>query len=141
MRKIYLILSILLLAATALRAQQNSFTGTWQLDLEETIGLMEPATRQKFDALDPGARSRAEVSMTGRTFLFNSNGTVTVNWKAQGHPRTSSGTWAVSGDTLSITIDGEVQQYTYEVAARRHLILRNATQLGFFTNLYLTWQP
>jgi len=137
----YLIPGILLLIATSVRAQQNSIAGKWQLDLSKTIGLMDNTVKQKFDGLDQDVKTRMEISMTDRTFSFNEDGNVTVNWKSQGNPRVSTGTWEVSNETLMITIGGDVQQYTFEKTTGSHLVLRNTVPAGFFSNLYLTWQP
>lgn len=141
MKRSYIFFTILLLMTLSASAQQNPIIGTWQLDLAQTIGLMESSTKQKFDNLDQNVRTRMEVSMSGRVFSFASNGNVTINWQAQGNAITSSGTWHLTGETLSLTMDGDVQQFTYELTAGSHLTLHNTTPSGLFSNLYLTWQP
>ena len=141
MKRTYLILSILLFITTSVHAQQNTIIGTWQLDLTESIALMDNNTRQKFDGLDQSVKARIETSMSDRTFIVASNGDLTVHWKAQDSPRTSSGTWQTSGETLTITLDGDAQQYSYELITGNHLILRNTIPSGLFSNLYLTLQP
>lgn len=134
-------MTLLLLITASVKAQENAITGSWQLDIAQTVSLMDNGTKQKFDALDQGVKTRMETSMSGRAFTFSSNGTLSVDWQANGNPITSSGTWQTSGETLSITLNGELQQYTCEVTANSHLILRNTTPSGFFSNLYLTWHP
>lgn len=139
MIRIY-VTSVILLITTSVRAQQNSIIGTWQLNLSETIALMDSITKQKFDSLDQGVKTRIETSMSDRTFVFASSGDITVHWKAHDTARTSSGTWQTSGETLTITFGDDEQLFSYELTGS-NLILRNTVPSGLFSNLYLTLQP
>jgi len=140
MNRAYLILAILVAASSA-HAQQKSITGTWRLDLSETIGLMDNPIRQKFDSLDQSAKTRIETSMADRTFSFLEGGDMTIKWKFQGNPYVSTGTWDVSSETLTMTIGGDIQRFTFNISTGNHLMLQNTIPSGFFSNLYLIWQP
>lgn len=128
----------MLLIIQQLSAQQPLPTGTYKVDLNKTLALMEGEVKQKYEALDDQAKQRAGASMAGRVFIFRENGQIEVRWNANGTERTTTGNWELKGDDeLQIKMGEQVTEYSISHPTQTRLILRNSKGRGLFNNLYL----
>lgn len=129
----------LLLFTTSAHEQQNSVVGTWQVNLESTIELMDSGLKERYDTLPGHIKAQADGSMTGKTFTFNQNGSVTIQWNVNAVAKTASGTWQLTsgGSRLVVAVGGLEIEYQVEWEGNDGLILRNTKAGGLFTNLYL----
>lgn len=134
---------IVLLLLTAASTQAQQWNGTWRVNLNKTLSLMDTEWQDRYDSLTTNGRTRANNTMANREFIFASDGTVTINWKSQDTDKQSAGTWSstgTSGGTLTITVDGRVVEFAYEFRSASVLILRSSEKRGFFNNLWLEKQ-
>lgn len=113
--------------------------GHYQLDLASSIGLMPATVRQKYDSLPAEVKSRAQVSMSGRTFTFTQNDSVVVAWKSRGEPMQSKGIWSFDAATseLTITAGNDQQRFAISFQQNGDLVMENKKPFGFFYRVYL----
>lgn len=117
---------------------QGLVEGTWVLDVDMSISMMDADTRLRYDTLPPDVKARGRASMENREFQFTTDGIVVVRWKAGTEPKESSGTWTAGQQDMNLvlTIEGGTFQYTYEKSGDNILILKSTEQGGFFSTLY-----
>lgn len=133
-----LYMALLMLLVQQLNAQQISLSGSYQVDLNKTLELMEGEWKQKYDGLEMQAKERANQSMGDRIFIFQEGGQIEVRWKVNGSDKAVTGTWELKEeDKLIIKIGEQTTQYTFNLLSENGLILKNASGKGFFNNLYL----
>lgn len=137
-KKLITIAAMLMLANT-ITAQSNELSGTWRVDGNKTIEIMDSESKSRYDTLSSEVKSRASNAIAGREFVFNNNGEVIINWKSQDGQRTTSGQWSVndSHTKLSITVDNQTLEYDYELISVNILVMKGKNKGGFFNNLYL----
>lgn len=131
--------AMLLLVGIEALAQTNSLAGTWRVQVNSSIDLMDFSHKAKFDSLSSDAKDRAVNAMTGREFVFSQDGSITVNWTSRSGPQVSTGSWVIDnppGDLL-ITIGEGTTGFSYQFPSQTILILRGKEEKGFFNNLYL----
>lgn len=137
--KICLITAGLLIVANEIMAQGNNLIGTWHLDINKALTVMDPKYKIGYDSLPVAIKERATSRMNGRVFVFSDNGDIQVNWKSQKESHISNGQWLINElqKELSITINGQTSEYDYEFMSDAVLIIRAKNKRGFFDNLYL----
>jgi len=76
--------------------------------------------------------------MRSRQFIFSEDGSCTINWRARGESRTSTGSWSTnaSDQTLQLIVEGQSYDYNYEQPNRNTLILTPHNKDGVFNILY-----
>lgn len=120
-------------------AQNEKFIGSWRIDMDRTLVIMDAGVKIRYDTLSTETHSRAVNAMKDHEFTFSKDGSVAVNWTAGSEPRISRGNWSVDkprGDLL-ITVGKRTTVYSYEFPSGTTLILRGKQKRGFFDNLYL----
>ena len=119
--------------------QSSSLIGTWRVDIDQTIGNMDPSGKIRYDTLPMAFKERSASRMNGREFIFSQNGEITVNWKSHKGQEISNGQWIKSDAEreLSITIDNNTSAYDFEFLTSNVLVMRGKNKRGFFDNLYL----
>ena len=133
--------SAILLSAivhTKLIAQNERFIGSWRIDMDKTLAIMDASVKIRYDTLSEEVHARAVNAMKDREFMFSKDGSVAVNWTAGSGPRVSTGTWRIdSSPNLLIRIGEGITGFSYEFPSENTLILRASGKKGFFDNLYL----
>lgn len=119
-------------------AQLSLPEGTYHVDTQKTLALMEGERKQKYESLEAEAKARATQSMADRIFIFKEGGQVEVRWKVNGIGKSVAGTWALTGeDVLQIKINDQVTEYSFSWPTSTGLLLRNSKPAGFFSTLHL----
>lgn len=142
MKSCIIFLSAVLLSAvvhTKSVAQNQKFFGSWRIDMDRTLAIMNSDVKRLYDTLSTEAHTRAVNAMKDHQFAFSEDGGVAVNWTAGSQPRVSRGNWAINdppGD-LQISVGGRTTVYSYEFPSKTTLILRGKQRKGFFDNLCL----
>jgi hypothetical protein len=132
---------MLLIAITHTKsiAQNEKFVGTWRIDMDRTLSIMDGNVKARYDTLSAEGHARAVNAMKDRVFAFSEDGSVAVNWTSRSGRRVSSGTWVVdeAPANLLIKIGERTTGFSYEFPSGTTLILRGKGKRGFFDNLYL----
>lgn len=93
-------------------AQSNNIVGNWKMDWTKCYSSMTTFEKERFDNMPDVAKNDAIRSFSSRTFHFMENGSIEVSWDGRSGPRSESGTWQLSGDRLTITINEVPREYT-----------------------------
>lgn len=137
MRKFYYL--ILLLCSMHQIYGQQTFVGSYKVDIAKSLSLMEGEIKQKYEGLDSAVKERAKESMKDRVFNFKEEGQVEVRWNVNGSERVADGSWEFkSDDILTIKIGEQVTEYSVSKPTENDLVLKNQNGKGLFGNLYLT---
>ncbi|HNT49440.1 MAG TPA: hypothetical protein PKK67_02555 [Cyclobacteriaceae bacterium] len=132
----FFILSLGVILSDRTMAQNEELLGKWELNIDKSIASFEGSSKTRYDSLSLEKKERLKTTMSGRTFHFQEAGKFSVDWKSGTQSKTSSGTWkmdAASG-TVSITIEGNVTDYTYKFLDGS-LMLQNIRSHGLFNIL------
>ena len=127
MKRIYLILFILFLGlSTTVSSQETAMllTGTWTFDYQESLQIMDTASKMHLDSVSPIRKQRIESSYIGRQVTFNTDGSYS-QILSDGH--IANGTWALSADNQYVSIaDSNGNSYTQkiEVLSATQLVLK-----------------
>ncbi len=130
--------AVMILSGIVSYGQQDALVGEWRVDADESVLLMDPNVRTRFDTLQQDVRTRILNAMEARTFSFAGDGSLSVTWTGvNGAPRVSSGTWTRDdqANELVLSVDGEPVAYNFEYRSDAVLVLRAQTPGGFFDNL------
>ena len=99
----HLIFIFLLLAVFVASAQSaTDLHGTWELDIDDTIDLMNTAQRSDYDSLPSGIQGRIRTKMSTRSYQFNADSTFTTIIGSI----TGTGSWTLSGQQLTLNYTG-----------------------------------
>lgn len=103
--RILLLATVLLLAIQAW-GQNNQLIGSWRINMDKTLAIMNSDARKQYDTLSIELQSRAVNAMKDREFILEGSGHISVKWLSRNGPKTSSGRWAtdLSENILRITI-------------------------------------
>lgn len=140
MKKVFVLL--LVLSAWCMEGLgQQQLEGLWQLDVDQSLELAGNATKERYDSLSPERQARVRSALTGRSFHFQSGGTITVLWKAGAQQRESSGTWMLGSEpgTVNITIGDKLQVFDYSFTGA-FLKLKSRETTGLLSVLCFTRQ-
>jgi hypothetical protein len=139
--KVTFLVSALLLISNVFACAQSSasWIGTWRVDKEQTVAIMDSVSKSSYDTLSAQIKDRATASITGREFTFSANGDFSVSWKFRNEQKVSSGKWEVdvSKQLLIITVGDNAVNYAFQFESNGVLILKGKQNSGFFNNLYL----
>lgn len=133
------IIVMLVLVMTSMAMAQSPFIGTWVVDKNKTIEIMDDQSKIEYDSLDSSIQERAKASLSGRTFSFKTDNTVDIEWKVRDTPRSATGTWHVDdvAKIITITVDNRSVNYDYQFISTASLTLTGKQRQGFFNNIYL----
>jgi len=112
-RLILLLFSVHLAAPDAFIPRQTvDVLGKWKADWSLIYGGMTSAEKGKFDALPEPAKTRVRNSFSSRSYEFKVNNTVEISWQSNVGSKVVTGTWNMSGTSLTITTNGSAKSYT-----------------------------
>lgn len=122
----------------AAQTDSEKFIGSWKINVEESIKLMEPSTKSKYDSAKAEVKEHAKKNMEGRVFIFHENGTMEAQWSANGSSKSAIGSWELrEGNKLHIKMGELLTEYGFSYPKQNELVLKNSNGRGFISNLYL----
>lgn len=135
-------LSVILLSAithTKAIAQNDKFIGTWRIDMDRTLDIMDGDVKARYDTLSAEAHTRAVNAMKDREFVLKATGEISVKWRSPNGERTSVGRWSIdrSGKILSIIMDKRTVAYEVEALSQKEMVWKGKSKGGLFSNMYL----
>lgn len=135
----YITVTILLLVSVChVSAQEYNTTlvGTWALNIDNTVELMEGLNKTNFYRMPDDKRSDIKNTFRQRTFQFWANGDFQVQWYDGKNQKNATGHWSASKENLTIEIDGKSTIYTVrEVGNARMILVKKAESVGLFKTL------
>ena len=137
--RIYLITTMLLCVTNAIMAQDYNLIGTWHLDMNKALTVMDPKYKLAYDSLPVDIKDRVVNRIDGREFIFSETCYITVNWKSDAGPHVSEGQWIKNHlqSELLVTIDNTKVEYNFEFLSANVLVMKSKNQRGVFDTLYL----
>jgi len=141
MRPIFLVAVLLLTnaanSATICDDDPPSLTGSWTLDFAQSLSRSSSARQTDFNGFPADRQQRILNAFDGRTFLFATDGSLTITWSA-GSTRS---TWTLVNGVVTVSGDNSLtQSWTIVELAGDHLILDLGDSAGLFSQLYLNRQ-
>jgi len=133
---LHTLIFLLIFISPNLFAQHTGLIGSWRIDLNKAIELMEEPHKSQFDSLSEEVKTRAFNSMRDREFTFEENGNFTGRWKSREADKISTGTWSVAGEYLTLVVDNQSIEYEVTFDSFGNLVLKGLEKNGFFYNLY-----
>lgn len=122
-------------------AQSLNLSGSWQLDWGRTYDSMSQDEKDRFNAMPEETRTRISSGFGSRNFNFNSSGAVSIEWAGRNGSASESGTWSLSGTTLTITVGSVSRSYTLSGDSSGLTLQMNASSNAVFSSLVLVKQP
>lgn len=112
----------ILLFSSDIFAQQNpaNLIGEWELSFQETLNLMSPDTKSKYDSIDSSIQNQIESQLSSQFFTFSSDTTfqITANGSL------NNGSWNITNGQLILTfLSGAQTSQTIESLSEDRLIL------------------
>jgi len=99
-------LAVILLIGIFFQAEAQDISGTWQIDIDNTLNAI-PADRQaEYDSLSQEVKDQISAEMGSQQFVFNSNG----DYETHSDRGSFTGSWAIEQENLEITFDNGSQR-------------------------------
>jgi hypothetical protein len=138
--RIHCTIFLLILIPLATVAQtQNSFIGTWKVDVDKSIDRMDTKAKARFDSLTENHRTLITDTFKSLEIGFNADNSLVINSLKDNQISTQNGTWTTEMATSSLIInrDGKVERCTYRFITAIILVISTQDKL-WFNGLYLT---
>lgn len=132
---------LLLLSVSHVNAQDYNSTivGTWSLNIDNTLELMEGSTKTNFDRMSDDKRNDIKNAFSQRKFQFWANGDFQVQWYDGKNQNNAKGYWSASNDNLTVEIDGKSTIYTIREVSNarlaRMILVKKTGNVGLFKTL------
>ncbi|WP_436516216.1 DUF5004 domain-containing protein [Ekhidna sp. To15] len=111
---------MLMLSLNSSAQQTSNLVGSWELNFQETLNLMNSETKSKYDSIETSFQAQIQNQLSSQSFTFNSDTTFQVS--AGGY--TNSGDWNIDNGQLILTFSNGAQTIqTIESLSQSHLIL------------------
>jgi hypothetical protein len=136
--KFYTIVLLLLLSQKG-NAQQKDLIGSWRVDINQTLLLMEQGVKLKYDSIPENLKGNGFSAFENRQFHFLQNDSIYIQWTMNEKKFRSAGIWRKNENQtgITITIENRSSSFTYEFVSSTSMILRAVDKRGFFNNIYL----
>jgi len=140
MRICCMIYVLALIALTSFGQTQNSFVGTWKVDVTESMKRMNLKAKAKYDSLTESLRTQITEHIKNQKFSFNGDNTVVSFSNRDNQISTRNGTWTMEAATSSliINLDGKVERFTYRFINHITVVLSTPDSKLWFNEIYLT---
>jgi hypothetical protein len=128
-----------LIALTSFGQTQNSFVGTWKVDVTESMKRMNSKAKAKYDSLTESLRTQITEHIKNQKFTFNGDNTVFSYSTSDNQISTRSGTWTMEAATSSliVNLDGKVERFTYRFINSITVVLNTPDSKLWFNETYL----
>lgn len=121
-RTLPVLILLLLVCSFATNAQSSQdLIGTWNVNYDATIDLMNSSIRAKYDTLGSSIQTQMRSEMSSQQFIFNGDN----SFQAKVQSQSQTGNWSLEGKRLNIDFgNGAITKQTIQSISNSTMVLK-----------------